>query len=38
VVIDAEGRVLLRMEGYGTAALPAEVPEALRAPLRDAVG
>jgi hypothetical protein len=32
-VVDARGRVLVRLEGYETAALPGGVDEAARAPL-----
>ncbi|MCP5059361.1 MAG: SDR family NAD(P)-dependent oxidoreductase [bacterium] len=33
-VVDANGRVRLRMRGYATTALPGELPDALRDPLR----
>lgn len=36
-VVDDQGRVLVRMEGYGTAALPAPVDDGLRAPLQAAM-
>jgi hypothetical protein len=32
-VLDAEGRVILRVEDYRTVALPADLPEGIRMPL-----
>ncbi|MGH0036322.1 MAG: SDR family NAD(P)-dependent oxidoreductase [Myxococcota bacterium] len=37
LVVDAEGGVRVRMRGYATAALPGEIPDALRAPLAAAI-
>jgi hypothetical protein len=34
-VLDGEGRVLVRLQGYRTVPLPAPLPEDIRAPLRD---
>jgi hypothetical protein len=36
-VVDERGRVLVRLEGYETTALPGAVDEAARAPLRAAL-
>ena len=36
-VLDSAGTVRLRLEGYRTAALPADVAENLRGPLREAM-
>jgi hypothetical protein len=38
VVVDGEGRVRVRLEGYATAALPLAVDPALRAPLAEVLG
>ena len=36
-VLDPDGRVLVRMDGYRTVPMPVAVPEDVRAPLRDAM-
>jgi hypothetical protein len=36
-VVDAEGRLLVTLQGYRTSAMPAGVPEELAAPLRAAM-
>ena len=38
VVVDGDGAVRTALEGYATATLPVDLPEAQRAPLRDALG
>jgi NAD(P)-dependent dehydrogenase (short-subunit alcohol dehydrogenase family) len=37
-VVDAEGRVVVRLDGYGTVELPGGVADEDRAPLREAMG
>jgi hypothetical protein len=38
LVVDADGRVLMALEGYRTAGLPQTLPEALVSPLAAALG